>query len=80
MKYNYSKLLGRIKEFGYTQESLAKKIGIAVSSMSTKLNNKYNFSQPEILKICSVLDIDCSEIGLYFFCIDSLEIPNKTED
>lgn len=67
MEFDYSKLLGRIKECGYTQETLASKIGITVSSMSLKLNNKANFKQKEIRLICKALKIPACEIGVYFF-------------
>lgn len=65
--YNYSKLLGRMRERGYTQESLAKAIGRDKGSINTKLNNKSNFTSAEIDSICRELDIDNSEIGAYFF-------------
>ena len=67
MEFDYSKLLGRIKECGYTQETLAKEIGITESSMSLKLTNKTHFKQIEIRLICKVLKIQSSEIGVYFF-------------
>lgn len=67
MEFDYSKLLGRIKEFGYTQETLAREIGINESSMSLKLNNNAFFKQVEIRRICEVLEIADDEIGLYFF-------------
>lgn len=67
MGIDYSKLLGKIKEKGFTQETLAKTIGITPGSMSEKLNNKANFKQKEIILICQALDISISEIGEYFF-------------
>ena len=67
MQFDYSKLLGRIRECGFTQESLAKHIGIAESSMCLKLNNKANFKQPEITLIGEALGIANCEIGVYFF-------------
>lgn len=67
MQFDYSKLLGRIKECGFTQESLAKYIGIAESSLCLKLNNKSNFKHGEIFRICDALRIAISEIGVYFF-------------
>lgn len=67
MVFDYSKLLGKIKEKGLTQETLAKNIGITPGSMSEKLNNKANFKQKEIFSICRVLDISINEIGEYFF-------------
>lgn len=68
MAFDYSKLLGKIKECGFTQETLAKRIGIAESSMCLKLNNKANFRQHETVAICAALGIDLSEVGKYFFC------------
>lgn len=67
MEFDYSKLLGRIKEYGYTQETLAKEIGITESSMSLKLNNKAPFKQIEIRLACKILEITDEEIGVYFF-------------
>ena len=67
MKFDYSKLLGKIKEKGLTQETLAKTIGITPGSVSEKLNNKANFKQKEIFRICQTLGISDGEVGEYFF-------------
>lgn len=67
MPYNYSKLLGRIKERGYTQGKLADEIGRNKSSMSAKLKGKSAFTTDEIDGICKILDISNVEIGAYFF-------------
>lgn len=67
MAFDYSKLLGRIKECGFTQETLANQVGIAESSMSLKLNNKAHFKHFEMVRICEALFVDTSEIGAYFF-------------
>lgn len=69
MAYDFSKLLGRIKEYGYTQESLAKAIGKNKSTLCFKLNNKGEFKAAEIDAICKVLDISNDEIGSYFFAL-----------
>lgn len=68
MPYDFSKLLGRIKEYGYTQESLANAIGKDKSTLCSKLNNKGEFKSVEIDDICRLLDISNDEIGSYFFC------------
>ena len=68
MFYDFSKLLGRIKEYGYTQESLAKAIGKDKSTLCSKLNNKGEFKAAEIDDICKLLDIPNDENGQYFFC------------
>lgn len=67
MSYNYSKLLGRIREKNLTQEKLAEMSGMNVSSLSQRLNNKRSFRQKDIIAICKILDIAPEEIGLYFF-------------
>ena len=69
MNFNYSKLLGRMKECGFTQEQLAKAIGINKATLSAKLNNRFSFSQDEILAICKVLNIPVSEIGEFFYAM-----------
>ena len=65
--FDHSRLLGRIKECGFTQETLAKCIGIAESSMCLKLNNKASFRRCEIDAISEALKIEIWEIGVYFF-------------
>ena len=77
MQFDYSKLLGRVKEFGYTQEGLAEEIGLTKATMSLKLNNKAYFTQPEIEKIREILCIAREDIGLYFFYPKSSEKLNK---
>ena len=67
VNYNYSKLLGRIKECGFTQTRLADAIGINRGTLSSKLNGQYSFSMKEIDSICRELNISNDEIGAYFF-------------
>jgi DNA-binding XRE family transcriptional regulator len=67
MKFNHSKLLGRIKECGLSQATLAKAIGINKGTLSAKLNNQYYFTTAEIIAICKVLNIAVKDIPLYFF-------------
>ena len=67
MGFDYSKLLGRIKEKGMTQKSLSEAIGIGINSLNFKLANKAFFKQQEIRRICEILEIEDGEVGLYFF-------------
>ena len=69
MKFNYSKLLGRMRECGFTQEQLATAIGINKGTLSVKLNNRFSFSQEEIIAICKLLNIPISEISDYFYAM-----------
>ena len=69
MKFNYSKLLGRIKEMGFTLETLADAIRISKGTLSAKLNNHYPFKSNEMVAICKVLNIAFKDIPLYFFAM-----------
>ena len=66
-KFDYSKLLGKIKEKGYTHAKFAHCISIAPSTLSLILSGNGYFKQPIIERICSVLGIDKKDIGAYFF-------------
>lgn len=72
--YDYSKLLGRMREKGIIQTALAKAIGISETSINLKLNNKAFFKQGEIVAICMALDIPLDEVETYFFSHKTLEI------
>lgn len=67
MQFSYAALLGRIKEQGYTQETLANAANISIGTLSAKLNGKFPFKQTDIQNIADILDIGASEIGRYFF-------------
>ena len=72
-RYDFGKLLGRMREKRITQTYLAKKVGISETSMNFSLNNKRDFKQEEILSVCEQLEIPLSRIPEYFFCKESLE-------
>lgn len=65
--FDYSKLKGRIVEKFGTQGKFALANQLSDRSMSLKLNNGIGLSQEEILKWCSMLDIESVDIPLYFF-------------
>ena len=67
MSFDHSKLLGRIRECGYTQKSLAKAIKMSVGTLVQKLKNRSHFTTEEMLAISELLDISSEEIGAYFF-------------
>lgn len=66
-RYDYSKLLGRMRESGYTQAMLAKAIGISETSLNLSLNNKRDFDQDEMIRSCDTLGIPIEQISEYFF-------------
>lgn len=66
-KFDYRKLRGKIKEEIGTERDLAKIILITPTTLSNKLKNKFPFDQEEIYKIMDVLNIEKTDIALYFF-------------
>ncbi len=64
---NYQKLLGRMKECGYTQAELAEKIGITSVALNNKLKGIRDFKGSEIENISVVLGISNSNLHEYFF-------------
>lgn len=67
MTYNYSKLLGAMKERGMTQTTIAEYTGIDSSTLNKKLNNKSQFKQDEMQAILNTLEIPLSDVVTYFF-------------
>lgn len=65
--YDYSKLLGRMRELNITQSLLGKSVGLSEASLNAKLGNKVNFKQSEITRICNTLCIEANDIPVYFF-------------
>lgn len=66
--FDYSRLLGRIKEKCATQGAFAERMGLSERTISLKLTQKTEFSQSEIMKAIEVLELDPNEISTYFFC------------
>lgn len=65
--YDYSKLLGKIKEMYDTQECFALELGIGRVSLSQRLNSKLGFKQDEIYRACELLKLKRNQIPTYFF-------------
>lgn len=69
MEYDFDKLRGRIREKLGNEAKFAEKIGISPASLSSKFNNKSDFTATEISRATDydVLNIQMEEIGVYFF-------------
>ncbi len=67
LNYDYSKLTGKIIEVFGTRDAFAKALGVTKESVSLKLKGKTPWKQIEIDKTCELLDIDKSDICIYFF-------------
>ncbi len=67
--YDYSKLKGKIAEKGYTKCSLSKALQMHPNSLSDRLDNKLEFKQEDMVKICDLLGIKHKDIPVYFFTL-----------
>ena len=65
--FDYSKLLGRIKEKFGSNGNFASSKGISERSISLKLNNKVEWKQNEIAKAKKLLNIADEDLFYYFF-------------
>lgn len=54
---NYNKLKGIMREKNYSQNKLAKQIGITTQSLNAKLNGRSQFTIEEAINIIAVLKI-----------------------
>jgi transcriptional regulator with XRE-family HTH domain len=66
-KYDHSLLLGKMREKGYSQERLAKAVGISEVALWNKLHNKTDFTRTEMFTISKVLELD--DVPSYFFAM-----------
>ena len=67
MEFDYSRLRGKIREVCDTQDRFSELMGMSKTTVSAKLNNKSEFSQPEIVRAVKILDLRVDEISQYFF-------------
>lgn len=67
VKFDYSKLRGKIKEVYKTESSFARALGISSVSLSKRLNNQIGFDSPEMHHACELLSIPLEEAPKYFF-------------
>lgn len=69
MEYDFDKLRGRIRERLGSEAKFAEKLSISSASLSSKFNNKSDFTASEISRASDedVLDIPIELIGVYFF-------------
>ena len=67
--YDYSKLIGRIRDMFGKQEAFAKALGISPRSLSLKLNNERYFKPNEISRAVELLSLLLTDIPEYFFTV-----------
>ena len=69
IKFDFSKLKGKIKEVFNTQAIFANEMSMSESTLSNKLNNNVEFTSTEIINSCKLLEIHFDKINEYFFNI-----------
>ena len=69
MKFNNSKLRGKIRENFGSEYAFGEALGMALSTLSSKLNNKSEFTRSEILRIVKLLNLKKEEVYDVFFLL-----------
>lgn len=64
---NSNKIKGRMREMGFVQADIAKRLGLAEPTVSLKINGKRPMDLDEARELAEMLNIDNSEFGSYFF-------------
>lgn len=67
MKFDYSKLRGRIREVLGTEGAFAERLDRSRNYVSNCLNGLSFFTQTDIKRAAEILDISKENIGEYFF-------------
>ena len=63
----YCKLRGLIKERGFNESEIARRLGLSKSAISLRFNEKVSWNIDEAQKLCDLLSIPDAEVGTYFF-------------
>ena len=76
---DYTLLRGRMRDHGLTQKDLAEKVGISEGQFCQKLAGNFTFRQDEINRICTLWEIEPTEIGRFFFCPKNCDLTTPQE-
>lgn len=64
---NTQKLKGCITAAGYTQARVAEKLGISITALNNKINNKSEFTASEIATLAEMLHLSRDDVDEIFF-------------
>lgn len=73
IKYDFSKLKGKIREIFGTQNNFAEAMNMAPNTLSSKLNNLTDFSSNEISKAVELLNITSANEAWNIFFTKQVE-------
>lgn len=69
MRFDYSKLRGKIAEVCVTRKAFAKELGISAPALANRMTNANRFSQDEIAKAVDILHLSPDEVLECFFTV-----------
>lgn len=69
MKYDYSRLIGKIIEVFGSRKKFAQHIGWPESTVCLKLRSASKFTQDQIFQIITALGLTVADIPDYFFVV-----------
>ena len=69
LKFDYSKLKGRIIEKCGSQKAFSTLLGVTEGTLTSKLLGYTYFTQSEIWQTIALLDISPGDVTLYFFTV-----------
>ena len=67
MYRKFHKLRVRFAELDMSQNEVARKAGLAPSTLTTRMTGRFPFTATEIIALAKILDIKPEEYGEYFF-------------
>lgn len=76
---NTLKLKAAIIARGYTQQSIARLIGLSPQGFFKKLHNHTEFKSSEITKLCEILGIEDMESIFFAHVVDKKSTTHKRE-
>ena len=71
--YDYSNLLGAMRQRGITQKSLAKSVEKSEATINRKLCGAREFTQSEMFKILEIIGEPVERVSFYFFYSSTCE-------
>lgn len=74
---NKNLLRSAIARNGYTQEMLAKMLGISANTLSSRMNGDSSFSIDEVDKICAILGIVSNSEKINIFLASESQMWDK---
>lgn len=76
---NTEKLNAFIKDSGLKRETIAKRLGISMTTLKAKVDGKIDFKSEEILILKEILNLSLSDIGDLFFNLGGDLESHKSE-